>query len=74
MHTIKPLKEQVREIQKGLAQMSRHRIMALPSHTTWELIDDLEERARLLMRQLDELESKPPPAKPTTQSPEQGLH
>ncbi len=49
----KQVKEDLLVIQKGLFKIGRHRVVALPAHTTWDLIDDLEVRIARLIEVLE---------------------
>ncbi len=50
------VKEDLEYIQKGLFKMGRNRIAALPVHTTWEMIDEMEKRIADVIAQLDSVE------------------
>lgn len=53
---IAKLKQHIEEIQKGIFKIGRNRIAAMPVHTTWELTDSLEQRARELRQLIERLE------------------
>lgn len=48
-------KQLAKEIQKGLSLMGNNRKMALPTHSTVELIEELEEKVAKLVSTLDAL-------------------
>lgn len=50
------MKQHIEEIQKGLFKIGRNRVAAMPAHTTWELTDQLEQRASELRQLIERLE------------------
>jgi len=52
---IEQLKQDAKKIEKGLFQLGRRRIAALPVHSTLDLIDDLEMTVHKMLRELDKL-------------------
>ena len=50
------IKQHIEEIRKGLFCIGRNRFAALPAHTTWELTDNMEQRAQELQQLIEQLE------------------
>lgn len=55
---VKKMKENALAIQKGLFKMGRNRVVAMPVHTTFEMLDDLEVKAAELVKAIENLEQK----------------